>query len=264
MAKKEKKVIYYSDQLHDDFAVNKIKTKKVDEDYKYINKNIFFRFFSWILRYIIAVPILTLITFFYNGTRFYNKKVLKEVKHKGYFLYANHTQTLDPCVHAVRINPSKYTCIIASHDAFSINKFVTCLVKLLGTIPIPNTPKMYESYLKAMSYHIEKKHNVLIYPEKHIWPYYNKIRDFTADTFRYPVLNNAPIIVATTCYKKVKLFKRPRLRIYLDGPFYPDLSLPYRESVNKLKDTALEAMKNRASVNWNYEYISYKSETNHK
>ena len=30
MAKKEKKIVYYSDYLHDDFAVNKIKTKKVN------------------------------------------------------------------------------------------------------------------------------------------------------------------------------------------------------------------------------------------
>lgn len=258
MAKKEKKIVYYSDYLHDDFAVNKIKTKKVKEDYKYINNNIFFKMFSWFIRYIIAVPILTVVTYFYNGTKIYNKKVLKQVKHKGYFLYANHTQTLDPCAHVVRINPSKYTCIIASHDAFSINKFVTFLVKSLGTIPIPNTPKMYNSYLKAMSYHINKKHRVLLYPEKHIWPYYNKIRDFTADTFRYPVLNNAPIITATTCYKKVKLFKRPRIKIYLDGPFYPNLNLAYRDAVNDLKNIALEAMKNRANVEWNYEYIIYK------
>ncbi|MGM9874169.1 MAG: 1-acyl-sn-glycerol-3-phosphate acyltransferase [Bacilli bacterium] len=258
MAKKEKKIIYYSDQLHDDFAFNKIKTKTVKEDYKYIHKNIFFRMFSWFLRYIIAVPVLSFVTFFCAGTRIYNKKVLKEVKHKGYFLYANHTQTLDPCIHAVRINPFKYTCIIASHDAFSINPFVTFLVKSLGGIPIPNTKNMYAAYLKTISYHIEKKHNVLIYPEKHIWPFYKDIRDFTADTFRYPVLNKAPIVVATTCYKKVKLFKKPRLRVFLDGPFYPNLTIPYRDSVTDLRNVAFENMKKRAAVDWNFEYISYK------
>ncbi len=258
MAKKEeKKIIYYSDPLTDDFAENGIKTKTIKENYRYIRRNPFTFFISLVLRYLIAVPILTIVAFFTFGVKVKNKKALKSVKRNGYFLYANHTQNLDPCFHAVMVNPSKYTCIIASANAFSINPFISWLVRNLGTIPVPQTKKMYANYLKAINYHVRKKHNVLIYPEKHIWPYCNFIRPFTSDTFRYPVMNNTPVITATTCYKKVKCFKRPRIYIYLDGPFYPRQDIPMKDATNLLRDEAYNAMKLRASVEWNYEYYKY-------
>lgn len=258
MAKqKEKKIVYYKDEISDDFANNSISTKKLKEDYRYIRRNPLTVFFSMVLRYLIAVPILTIVAFFTFGVKVKNKQVLKYVKKRGYFIYANHTQHLDPCFHAVMVNPSKYTCIIAGPDAFSINPFISFLVRNLGTIPIPNTKKMYANYLKAISYHVKKKHNILIYPEKHIWPYFNDIRYFTADTFRYPVMNKTPIITATTVYKKSKYFKRPRIYIYLDGPFYPDKTLPLKDATNLLRDQAYNAMKTRSKVSWNYEYIKY-------
>ena len=46
---KEQKVIYYSDELHEDFANNGVKAKKVSENYKYLSKNPFSRFFSIVI-----------------------------------------------------------------------------------------------------------------------------------------------------------------------------------------------------------------------
>ena len=51
----EKKINYYSDELNDDFAEDndKIKPVKIDENYKYIHKNIFWNIASIILYRII-------------------------------------------------------------------------------------------------------------------------------------------------------------------------------------------------------------------
>ena len=70
------KVRYYKDELNDDFAGNDIKTKKLPEDHKYIKKNPFWEVASFILYYIVALPIVTV----------YNKIVHGERRGRRYFV----------------------------------------------------------------------------------------------------------------------------------------------------------------------------------
>jgi 1-acyl-sn-glycerol-3-phosphate acyltransferase len=254
----KKKVVYFSDDINEDFANNNIKRKKIDENYKYENNNIFFKIFSFWFRYFFALPILWFIDKFIYRVKIKNKEVLKRVKNSGYYMYSNHVISLDPIIAPIMIDPFKYCVIAASHDTFSINKFVSFLVKALGAIPVPSSSKMYQNYVRHMSKHIYKKHRVLIYPEQHIWPYYNDIRNFKSGSFRYPVDDNAPIITLTTTFKKSKIFKTPNKIIYIDGPFYPDTTLDRISAVNDLRNKAYEAMKNRANTPDNYAYIEYK------
>ena len=258
MSKKEvKKTVYYHDELNDDFADNNIKQKSIKSDYKYINKSWLFRFNSLWLRYLFAVPLLTITMLFMYRPKIKNKPLLKQLKKKGYYIYANHVLPLDPIVIPVKANPGKACVIISSHDAFSIHPIVTWLIKHFYTIPIPNDKEMFENYVNALSWHINKRHRVLIFPEAHIWPYYNKIRQFKVGSFRYPVNDNAPIVTMTTTFKQRKGNKPPKPIIYIDGPFYPDESLPYRQRVDDLANRAYEAMKYRSENMENYEYIHY-------
>ena len=112
-----------------------------------------------------------------------------------------------------------------------------------------------DNFTDALNYHINKGHRVLIYPEAHIWPYYNDIRHFKSVSFKYPVDDNAPIFTATTTFKKRKGCRKPKPIIYIDGPFFPDETLPYRERVNDLAERAYEAMCYRAHNENNYAYI---------
>ncbi|MCD8204526.1 MAG: hypothetical protein LUC16_01695 [Coprobacillus sp.] len=256
---KEKETIYYSDPINDDFdSVSDRKARPIKESYKYIHKNIFLRMGSYALTTFIAVPILSLAAHLKDGAKVKNKKVLKEVKHKGYYIYANHTAEFDPIIHISRINPFKRTCVVAGLAAFSIHPFVSLIIRALGAIPTPTSKEMYKSYIECLDYHIKKKHNILMYPEKHIWTYYNDIRPFTSDTFRYPVSQGAPVIVATTIYLTPKKEgKKPKSEIYLDGPFYPDTSLLKVDATNKLRDEVYNAMKKRVNDLQSYEYIHY-------
>ena len=52
-----KKVIYYEDELNDEFSGSNIKAKVISSKYKYISKNPIYNFFSFIVYRIIATPI---------------------------------------------------------------------------------------------------------------------------------------------------------------------------------------------------------------
>ena len=54
---KEPKVIYYSDEGTDDFARTNINTKKIDKDFAFVNRNIFWRIASFLAYYVVALPI---------------------------------------------------------------------------------------------------------------------------------------------------------------------------------------------------------------
>ena len=254
--KKKTTTVYYKDELHDDFANNGIETKKLNENYQYIMKNPFNRFFSNLVR-ILLLPIVKLLVLILYHPKYVNKKqVISKVKKGPYFIYSNHVLPLDPLI-PPSINSSKLCLIAASADTFSMNKVLSWLVRALGAFPVPNSPKMYYNYVDFIHYEVERKHRVLMYPEAHIWPYCNFIRHFTSTSFKYPVYDNVPIITMTTCFTKKKYGKKPKLTIYFDGPFYPDQNMKQVDAIENLKDQAFNAMQNRAKKYSTYEYIKY-------
>ena len=46
----EKRIIYYKDELNDEFSTAKIEPREIDENYKYEHKNIFWRAFGWLVQ----------------------------------------------------------------------------------------------------------------------------------------------------------------------------------------------------------------------
>ena len=258
MKKKEQRVIYYHDELNDDFAGNNIKTRKIPNNFPYSDNSFLFRVNSWLLRYLFAIPILWFMNTFVFRPKVKNKKLLKQLKKKGYFIYSNHVLPFDPIILPIKTHARRKIIIVAGPDLFSINSFATWLVRHFGAIPIPNQDaEMCENYCECISSNIKKGHRVLIFPEAHIWPYYNKIRNFKSASFRYPVSEEAPVVVATTTFKQRKGNKKPKPIIYLDGPFYPDKSLSTRDQIKELRDKVYETMKWRAGQEDNFEYIKY-------
>ncbi|MFA7032381.1 MAG: 1-acyl-sn-glycerol-3-phosphate acyltransferase [Bacilli bacterium] len=261
MAKKKNvdRVFYYEDELHDDFASFDITRKEIKKNYKYFNYNIFSLLGGWLFRIFVAFPLLAFANLFFYHSHLKNRKVLRLVKRKGYYMYANHVLSFDPIVHPILINPTRYCIIVAGPETFSINPFVSWLVKSLGAVPIPNKLdlKMYDHYTEYLSHHVKRRHRVLIYPEAHIWPYCTLIRHFSHSSFRYPVNDNVPVMVATTVFKKHKHRQKPTPIIYLDGPFYPNLELDTNERIDDLALRVRQAMLKRSEVEWNYPYIRY-------
>ena len=52
-----RKVIYYEDELHDEFSVAKITPRRIDENYQYIHKNPLWNLASFLLQNVFSMPI---------------------------------------------------------------------------------------------------------------------------------------------------------------------------------------------------------------
>lgn len=250
---KEKKILYYTDPVNDDFARNEIKTKKLPDNFRYVNRNPLFVFVEFILYELVARPLVTLYVKIKYRQKFLNKKAAKKLRKEGGLLYINHTnEDLDAFVPSMLSFPNK-AFIVAHPDAFSI-PFIKTLVKMLGGIPLPGTRKEYGRYKEAINYRLDKKKIVTIYPEAHIWPYYTDIRPFKSVSFNYAYSRVQPVYSVTNVYVRRKEGARPKVLSVVNGPFYIDNSLPRTEAVEKLRDEVYNSMVSEVNKREKYEY----------
>ena len=247
---------YYKDELNDDFANNGILRKPNTKRIKYVHHNPVYIFFSAITYYIFVKPIIFFLQKAFYHQKFINKKKLKGMKKKGYYIYANHTADMGDA-YTPNLLTKKRNYIVVSEESTSI-PLVKQIVMFLGGLPVPSQLVNIEPFVQGMDYLVNKRHNsVTIYPEAHIWPYYTKIRDFKRESFRYPVDSNSPVFVLTNTYQKRKHSKKPKLVTYIDGPLFPDTSLPRMDAIQDLRDRVYGTMLKRSKENEQYETIRY-------
>lgn len=127
----------------------------------------------------------------------------------------------------------------------------------LGALPLPDDMAAYRNFLSAIGERIREGRTVVIYPEAHIWPYYTGIRPFTDVSFHYPVQLETPIFCFTNTYQKRRWSKRPRTVTYVDGPFFPDGSLPAKARKKDLRDRVYRCMCERAK-NSDVVFVEYR------
>ena len=260
-----KKVIYYNDELNDEFSEAKIIPIDVDVNYKY-KHNILWDFASFIVQNFLSIPIKVL----YAKLKFKNKCIgkekLKKCKKQAYFIYANHTQPFaDTFIPSNHIYP-KRNFLIVNPENVSMKGMKT-LVPMLGAIPIPTKLNGMPKFLDSIEDKVKRKYAITIYPEAHIWPYYTKIRPFKSVSFKYPVKYDTPVYCMTNTYQalgktekkkeKNRLKEKVQIVTYVDGPFYPNKELSLKEAQEDLRNRVYETMCER-SKNSNIEIIEYK------
>ncbi len=259
---KAKRVIYY-ENTEEEHSDTEFKVKKpIDKNYKYLNNNIFYKFFAFIFYRLIAAPIAFVYCKLIKRIKFENKKVLSQCKGQGYFVYGNHTNQFSDVFSPNMINWPKKTYVIVNAENVNL-PVLGGVTKMLGAIPIPTKLDGTRQFMNAVEKRILQGHPVMIYPEAHIWPYYTDIRPFSSISFRYPVKFQEPSYCFTTTYQQGKSKKKPKIVIYVDGPFYPNTKLNEKEQQELLRNEIYACMKER-SKNSNFECIQYikKGETN--
>ncbi len=241
----KRKVIYYTDELNDEFSTAVITPKKIDGNYIYCHDSLFKKFTHFFWYRVIATPIAFLYTKTAFGHKVIGKEKLKDHLNVGYFIYGNHTQDIGDALMPSTLNfPKTDYCIVHPNNVSM--PFLGRITPSLGAIPLPDDMVAYKNFIKAIERRIEEKHAIVIYPEAHIWPYYTKIRPFSDVSFQYPVKQNAPVFCFTNTYQKRKHSKKPRIVTYIDGPFYPDESLSARQKRFDLRNKVYECMCERA------------------
>ena len=255
---REKKTVYYSDEMTDDFAGTEIETRQVGEGYPFVRKNPLWSVAEAIMYRGVATPLVFLIGKIVYGLRIKNRRVVRRLKKTGFYLYGNHTQSfMDAALPTLIAFPRK-AYIAANPDAVSIKGVVT-LVQMFGGIPIPTSLKALPKFRRALSYRVGQGRAVALYPESHIWPWYTGIRSFGDAAFEYPVRDGAPCVAFTTTFRRRKVFKngKPLITVTLSDPFLPDPSLPKQEARRRLRDEVYSFMCDTVSDPGNYEYIKY-------
>lgn len=250
---KEQKIIYYKDELNDEFSGPKITPIKIDENYKYKHGKIW-NICSYIIQNFLSMPIKVLYNKLKFRLKYVGKEKIKPYKKQGYFIYANHTQQFaDTFIPSVAIYP-KRNFLIVNPENISVKPFGK-LVEMLGAIPVPGNKTAMKNFLEEIQTKIKNKNTITIYPEAHIWPYYTNIRPFKSVSFKYPVELNAPVFCITNTYQKCGKNKI-KIVSYIDGPFFADKSLSKKEQKESLRNKVYECMVER-SKNSNIEKIKY-------
>jgi 1-acyl-sn-glycerol-3-phosphate acyltransferase len=251
----KRKVIYYSDEMNDEFSTAEITPRTIDENYVYIYDSKFKRFTHFFWYRIVATPIAMAYVRLVFGHKIKGRGKFEKHRKDGYFMYGNHTQDIaDPFIpNMINLPKTNYVVVHANNVSMPVLGKIT---PSLGALPIPEGMKGYKNFLEAIDTRISQGHCVVIYPEAHIWPYYTKIRNFPDTSFAYPAKSGTPVYCFTNTYHKRRFFKHPRIITYVDGPFYPDMDQPLKARRKELRDKVYQAMCRRAK-NSDHEQIKY-------
>ena len=240
-----RKVIYYTDELHDEFSTAVIEPIRIDGDYTYVRKSPFRRLTHFFWYRIVAFPIAFLYTKFKFHHRIVNAKVIRPYRKGGYFLYGNHTQDIGDAFIPNMINKTKDKYLIVHPNNVSI-PVIGKVTPSLGALPLPDDRAAYRHFLEAIEYRIRTNRAVVVYPEAHIWPYYTGIRPFPDTSFYYPLKLGVPTFCFTNTYQKRKHSAKPKIVTYVDGPFFPNPDLPHKEQLADLRNRVHAKMCERA------------------
>lgn len=258
---KPKKTLYYTDEVHEDFAATngKIARNRIDGSYRYSRRSALWKIGRFLLYRMLVTPIVWLWTKVWLGLRVRNRAAIRALRREGCFLYMNHTQDIcDAYIPTVACLP-KRTYVVTGPEAVSIPG-IRMLVALLGAIPLPSDVAAARNYYTRLDEAMREGAAVTIFPEAHIWPYCNFVRDFPDTSFAYPVRCSAPVIAGVVVYRQRRFLKKhhPHATIVLSDPLRPDPSLPPKQARRKLRDKAYRFMCDTAERCGSYEYIAYR------
>ena len=248
--KKSKHTIVYYSSLTDDVVKNEQQNFTLPDNYQIIKHNPI----NYIMRFL-ATGFAYLFTYGVMRVKVVGKDKLAKYKQQGYFIYGNHTQVLNDVFMPLTLFGWKQYYAIANQANWGI-PFVGKFLLPYGGLPVGKNIKQAIHLLKSVKALTKDNAHIVIYPEAHVWPYYTKIRPFPETSFNFPIQANKASFVMTTTYQKNKFRKHPKITVYIDGPFFPDHSLPKKQQQKKLHNQVFHQLKERSKLS-NYQYYQY-------
>lgn len=211
---------------------------KIDENYEYVKTGKIFSFFSNLLYYGIAIPILKIIIKFVYDLKIEGKENIKNLK-SGAISVSNHVLVLDCAMIGITYGLKKiyYT---TREGSFKI-PFVRKLIKLLRAIPIPSGIDNKKHFINSINLLLKNNNIVHIYPEAALRPYCEKIRNFKNGAFTFSVNNDVPVVPIVIKFRDPKgirkIFKRRKdVTLTILEPIFPDKNvLNKKDAIENLK-----------------------------
>ena len=222
----------------------------IDEKYQYIKDGKVFSFFSNLLYYGLAFPVLTILNKIVYDLKIEGKENIKNLK-SGAISVSNHVLFLD-CTMVGLAFGFKKVYFTTREGSFKI-PFIRKLIKLLRAVPIPTNTENKVHFVKELNKAIQKGKIIHFYPEKALWPYYEKIRKFKNGAFNFAIRNDVPVIPIVITFRNPKgirkLFKKKKdVTVKILEPIkYIDEKDSQKSSIEKLKDKTYQAMEESIS-----------------
>ena len=255
----DERVVYYEDPLEDDFAGTRIDTEPIGADFPFLRTGWLYDLLADLLYYLIAIPLVYLLTKGAVGLKMENRKALKALRGQPFYLYGNHTQSLDAVIPALAAFPQR-AYVIAHRDAVSIPGLRT-IVQMLGAIPVPSDLGGMTAFSEALEQRAKECACIGIYPEAHIWPYYTGVRPFRSGPFRYPARSGRPVVAMAATYRqRRRIFgreRKPAMTLHFSQPMWPDPSLRPRQAQEDLRNRVYAFLKEQTDRPDNVAYIQY-------
>lgn len=216
----------------------------LDSNYKYINDGKIFSFFSNLLYYGLAFPVLTVLNKIVYDLKIEGKENIKNLK-TGAISISNHVLILDCSMIGLAFG-SKKVYFTTREGSFKI-PFVRKLIKLLRAVPIPTKLKDEEYFIKGINKALQDGKIIHFYPEKALWPYYEKIRNFKNGAFNFAIKNDVPVIPIVIKFRNPKgirqIFKKKKdVTLKILEPIKFEVKDNKKESIENLKNQVFKIM----------------------
>ncbi len=217
----------------------------IDEKYQYIKEGKLFTFFSNLLYYGVAFPVLTILNKIIYDLKIEGKENIRDLQ-KGAISVSNHVLVLDCTMIGLAFGLRK-VYFTTRKESFKI-PVVRKLIKLLRAVPIPTEMNNKECFIKQLDDALQKGRIIHFYPEKALWPYYEKIRNFKSGAFNFAIRNNVPVIPIVITFRNPKgirkiLKKKKDVTIKILKPItYRDKYVNKKDNIDKLKEQVHQVM----------------------
>ncbi len=248
-----KETRYYT-SFTEDFVQSREQQFRLSQGYRYVRTDRLFRMASAVV-YGLAMAFSAVYCRLFLRMRIRGREKLHAVGRQGIFLYGNHTQPVGDVFTPAHCLLPRRIYTLASPANYGI-PVIGRLLPYLGALPVADTVQGLRALQQAMALRLEKEKAIVIYPEAHVWEYYTGIRPFEATAFKFPAKFDKPVFSMTVTYQSTRLRKRPKMVVYLDGPFFPE-GETLRERAESLWRAVRAAMEQRARLS-DTEYIAYR------
>lgn len=238
----------------EDVVQSKQQDYVLPQDYRWISSEWYHRLWAWISFRLVRLFGTVYCRLGLHAT-IQNREILTPYRDTGCFLFCNHTQPVgDVVLPAIAMRPKRIYSI-----GSPANMGIPVIGKNLpaiGILPTPANLGQTKKFWAAVRQRVREGSCVVTFPEAHVWPYYTGIRPFPEGAFRFPVEGNYPSFSMTTTYQTPRFGRKPRVVLYLDGPFFPDPEKNEREARRDLRDQIHRQMTERSRLS-DYEYVHY-------
>ncbi len=204
-----------------------------------------------------AIPPLTIRCRLTLRHKIKNKRVTKKAE-RGFFLFSNYpSRAAEFLIPSVSFSKKRVYTISEFDENSSISS--PPFKRIQGIISLPKDKDNLRLYKDAIEKELLNGSVAVIYSKKQIKPHGNDKFLFSNDYMQLPVDFNEPIFTLTTTYQKGAKRKKPRAISYIDGPFYADTSIPYKNRADELSERIQEMIRQRTLLSdceFNYDIKS--------